>query len=220
MLQKYITRMKPWLFVMILSLTACTEGTPKPSANVEDPPPIQEEVTTPAPEEGDGNEEPGGSAPESTRPEVETFELLTGEGNQTLTANLHQGEGFSLYVFEHFGFDVAEGRLYLNSNPEYHVQIEKLSADQDLSQLIPQARDELAAFGEVSDYSGELIEHPLGFAEIYLQASSEKGIQDYIVWKSATGEAFRFLLHNPKGEEAPEFAAPVMVSLATVQSES
>ena len=60
---------------------------------------------------------------------------MTGEGNQSLTATLHQGEGFSLYVFEKFSFDAAEGRLFLSGNPEYEVTIEALPANYDLTQL-------------------------------------------------------------------------------------
>ncbi|MGF9696922.1 hypothetical protein [Paenibacillus sp. MABNR03] len=33
----------------------------------------------------------------------------------------------------------------------------------------------MSQFGEVSDYSGELVEHPLGSAELYLQASDFAG---------------------------------------------
>ncbi|WP_259445243.1 MULTISPECIES: hypothetical protein [Paenibacillus] len=40
------------------------------------------------------------------------------------------------------------------------------------------------------------------------------------MWKSETGDAFLFRLHNPKGEEASDFAGPVLVSLSTVQSDS
>ncbi|MNP80979.1 hypothetical protein D3C76_1792220 [compost metagenome] len=75
----------------------------------------------------------------------------------------------------------------------------------------------MEAFGEVSDYSGELVEHPLGYAEIYLQVSSGEGIRDYMVWKSESGDAFLFRLRNLKGEEASDFAGPVLVSLSTVQ---
>ncbi|WP_411551482.1 hypothetical protein [Paenibacillus lautus] len=146
--------------------------------------------------------------------------MMTGEGNQSLTATLHQGEGFSLYVFEKFSFDAAEGRLFLSGNPEYEVTIEALPANYDLTQLETAGKKKLEASGEVSDYSGELVEHPLGSAELYLQASSDKGINDYIVWKSETGDAFLFRLHNPKGEEASDFASPVLVSLPTVQNDS
>lgn len=116
--------------------------------------------------------------------------------------------------------DAVEGRLFLRDNPEYEVTIEALPANYHLTQLETAGKKELEASGEVSDYSGELVEHPLGSAELYLQASSGKGINDYIVWKSETGDAFLFRLHNPKGEEASDFASPVLVSLSTVQSDS
>lgn len=189
MLQKYATLLKFLVFAMVLLLTACSGGTAKPSANSEPSPPVKEEVTSPASENGNGNENAKGNAPESTRPAVADFDLMTGEGNQTFKANLQQGEGFSLYVFDKFAFDAAKGQ------------------------------EELGTLGKISDYSGELVEHPLGSAEIYLQASGVDGIRDYIVWKSATGDAFLFRLRNPKGEDAADFAGPVLVSLSSVQSE-
>ncbi|WP_334074537.1 hypothetical protein [Paenibacillus sp. A14] len=205
--------MKISIFVMVLSLTACS-GATEPSASPETSTPANESATAPAAE----NEK--APLPEVTRPQTETFDLMTGEGNQSHTATLHQGEGFSLYVFEKFAFDAAEGRLFLSSNPEYDVKIGSLPANYDLKQLETAGKAELEKFGEVSDFSGELVEHPLGSAEIYLQASSGEGIRDYIVWKSETGDAFLFRLRNPKGEEASDFAGPVLVSLSTVQRDS
>jgi hypothetical protein len=83
-------------------------------------------------------------------------------------------------------------------------------------QLVP---ERLATFGEIEEYTGELVEHPLGYAELYLQASAAEGIRDFILWKSETGNAFLFRLHNPKGEAAPQFAQPVQVMLSTVEAE-
>ncbi|MFB5676265.1 hypothetical protein [Paenibacillus terreus] len=117
-----------------------------------------------------------------------------------------------------FTFDAAAGRLSLSSNPDYYVDIELLPSDYDLAQLEAEGKEELTQDGEVSDYSGELIEHPLGSAELYLQASGPEGISDYIVWTSEAGAAFLFRLHNPKGEDASDLAGPVLVSLSTVQS--
>ena len=196
---------------MVLSLTACS-GAAEPPASPEISTPANEEVTAPETE----NEQ----ASEGTRPQNETFDLMTGEGNQSHTATLHQGEGFSLYGFEKFDFDAAQGRLFLSSNPEYYVNIEPLPANYDLTQLKSAGKKELEEFGKVSDFSGELVEHPLGSAELYLKTSSDEGINDYIVWQSETGDAFLFRLHNPKGEEASDFASPALVSLSTVQGDS
>lgn len=201
--------MKISMVVMVLSLAACS-GAAEPPVSTDPSTPVQEEITAPEYEQ----------VPVTTRPQRKNFDLMTGEGNQTHTATLHQGEGFSLYVFDKFDFDAAEGRLFLSSHPEYYVDIEPLPAHYDLTQLEAAGKKELETFGEVSDFSGELVEHPLGFAELYLQASSGEGISDYIVWQSETGDAFLFRLHSPKGEEASEFAGPVLVSLSTVQSDS
>ncbi|MBQ4898009.1 hypothetical protein KB559_04075 [Paenibacillus sp. Marseille-P2973] len=208
MKRKYVSFITIPILVMVLSFTACSEAT-EPSAGSETVTPANETVTTPEPENN--------KAPEPTRPQTESFDLMTGEGDQPLTAALQQGDGFSLYVFEKFDFDASEGRLFLTSNPEYNVEIEPLPADYDLTQLRTAGKEELEAFGEVSDYSGELVEHPLGYAEVYLQVSNGEGIRDYMVWKSESGDAYLFRLRNPKGEEASDFAGPVLVSLSTVQ---
>jgi hypothetical protein len=208
---RHFAFIKITIFAVVLSLTACS-GAAEPPASPEISTPANEEVTAPETE----NEQ----ASEGTRPQNETFDLMTGEGNQSHTATLHQNEGFSLYVFEKFAFDAAKGRLFLSSNPEYYVDIEALPANYDLTQLKSVGKKELEEFGKVSDFSGELVEHPLGSAELYLQTSSDEGINDYIVWQSETGDAFLFRLHNPKGEEASDFAGPVLVSLSTVQSNS
>ncbi|WP_149846634.1 hypothetical protein [Paenibacillus sp. 37] len=195
------------LIVIVLTLTACS-GSNEPSAIPEPSMPVGE--SAPAPSTGN----------ETKRQQTESFEMLTADGNQSLEATLQQGEGFSLYVFEKFTFDAAQGRLSLTSNADYYVDIEPLPSDYNLAELETAGKEELKKAGKVSDYSGELVEHPLGYAELYLQASGEEGISDYMVWKSEEGDAFLFRLHNPKGEEASDFASPVLVSLSTVQGDS
>ena len=195
--------------MMILLLTACGEVTKSNDHTKEEA--IEDKTTSPDSTVADAIE---------TRPAVENFELHTAEGNQSLEAFLQHGKGYSLYVFENFTFDAARGRLSLSNNLEYYVDIEVLPSDYDLDQLEITGEEELRQFGDVHNYSGELVEHPLVFADLYLQVSGEGGISDYIVWKSEAGDAFLFRLHNPKGEEASDFAGPVLISLSTVQSES
>ncbi|WJM10988.1 MULTISPECIES: hypothetical protein [Paenibacillus] len=191
------------LIVIVLTLAACSGS--------------NEPLPSPQPSMPVGETE---EANETERPQTESFEMLTADGNQSLEATLQQGEGFSLYVFEKFTFDAAQGRLSLTSNADYYVDIEPLPSDYNLAELETAGKEELEKAGKVSDYSGELVEHPLGYAELYLQASGEKGIIDYMVWKSEEGDAFLFRLHNPKGKEASDFASPVLVSLSTVQGDS
>ncbi|WP_458126800.1 hypothetical protein [Paenibacillus sp. Z3-2] len=198
------------LIVMVLALAACSGGN-EPSAS---PEPSTPAVST---ESEQASETNGTEENVTERPQTESFEIMTADGNQSLEASLQQGEGFSLYVFEKFTFDAAQGRLSLTSNSDYYVDIEPLPADYNLAELETAGKEELENAGKVSDYSGELVEHPLGSAELYLQASGEEGVRDYMVWKSEEGDAFLFHLHNPKGEEASDFASPVLVTLSTVQ---
>ncbi|MFC4600337.1 hypothetical protein [Cohnella hongkongensis] len=209
------------------ALAACTGGS-EPSSSP--PPSTQTSGSAPT-----SSSSPGGSAAETAppaesssaseqtsrteRPPTESFELMTGEGYQSRTAALHQGEGFSLYVFEGFGFDQASGRLTLTANNDYYVDIERLPEDEILKTLRESAEQEFKEFGKVSDYSGELVEHPLGYAELYLQSSGADGVKDFIIWESEAGERYLFRLHSPKGEEAPDFASSVWVSLSTVRGE-
>ncbi len=208
------------LIVMVLALAACS-GSNEPSASPEPSTPTGESAPAPSTENEQPAETSGTEETNKTeRPQTESFEMMTADGNQSLEATLQQGEGFSLYVFEKFTFDAAQGRLSLTSNADYYVDIEPLPSDYNLAELETAGNEELEKAGKVSDYSGELVEHPLGSAELYLQASGEGGISDYMVWKSKEGEAFLFRLHNPKGEEASDFASPVLVSLSTVQGDS
>ncbi len=144
---------------------------------------------------------------------------MTEEGYQPRTAELRQGKGFSLYAFEGFDFDAASGRLSLTADDDYYVDIERLSADDDLKKLRASAEQEFKEFGSISDHSGELVEHPLGKAELYLQSSGADGVKDFIVWEPEEGDRYLFRLSNPKGEEASAFAGPVWVSLSTVRGE-
>jgi hypothetical protein len=209
------------LITMVLALAACSGGN-EPSASPEPLTPPGESAPAPSTESEQASEtnETEEETNVTERPQTESFEMMTAEGNQSLEASLQQGEGFSLYVFEKFTFDAAQGRLSLTSNSDYYVDIEPLPADYNLAELETGGKEELENAGKVSDYSGELVEHPLGSAELYLQATGEEGVRDYMVWKSEEGDAFLFRLHNPKGEEASDFATPIWVSLSTVERDS
>lgn len=175
--------------------------------------------TSPATESSAPSSSSSEQGASTQRPQTASFELLTGDGYQPRTAELRQGKDFSLYVFEGFEFDTASGRLSLKADDEYYVDIERLAADEDLNALRASAEQEFKEFGGVSDHSGELVEHPLMKAELYLQSSGSAGVRDFIVWESEAGDRYLFRLRNPKGEEAPAFAGPVWVSLSTVRGE-
>lgn len=143
---------------------------------------------------------------------------MTPEGYQKKEAKLQQGTGYSFYMFDGFSFDPAKGRLSLAAAPEYYAVIERLPAGFSVDTLRKQGQEELAKFGETREYTGELVEHPLRFTELYLQVSAMKGVWDYMVWKSEAGKPFLFRLYNPEGEASPQFAQPGHVMLSTVEA--
>ncbi|MNJ59120.1 hypothetical protein D3C77_547870 [compost metagenome] len=108
-----------------------------------------------------------GNTSNNERSPTQDFELLTGEGLQTLTGTLEQGDGYSFYRFEGYSMDSASGRLTLEANPAYYALIKPLPSDYNLDQLRTEAENALANSGKVSEYSGELVEHPLRKAELY-----------------------------------------------------
>ncbi|WP_438492469.1 hypothetical protein [Paenibacillus sp. IHBB 3054] len=180
-------------------------ATPEPSA-------------TPATMEAQESASPDATDPQtSERPRTQAFGEQEG-GVSGQEGTLEQGDGYSLYVFEDFTLDAQSGRLSLTKDPTYYAEIEHLPSGYDLTALKQQGQTELSAMGKANDHSGELFEHPLGFADLYLQATGDKGIEDYMVWKNQAGEAFLFRIHNPKGELSNKFAPWVMVSLSTLES--
>lgn len=153
-----------------------------------------------------------------TRPAVRSIEVMTPEGYQQKEAKLQQGSGYSFYMFDGFSFNPANGRLSLAGAPEHYAVIEPLPADFSVEALRKQGQEELAKLGEIREYTGELVEHPLRFTELYLQVSALEGVWDYMVWKSENGNPFLFRLHNPEREGAARFAQPAQVMLSTVEA--
>ncbi|MEK4327101.1 hypothetical protein MKX70_14860 [Paenibacillus sp. FSL R7-0312] len=184
--------------------------------------PVAEATATPVPSATPSATEAASAAPDPTDPQTserpETREFSEQEGGVSgQTATLEQGDGYSLYITGDFTLNVQTNRLSLKEDPAYYAEIESLASEYDLTALKQQGETELSATGSAKDYSGELVEHPLGFAELYLQATGDKGVVDYMVWKNQAGEAFLFRIYNPKGEMSNKFSPWVMVSLATLE---
>ncbi|WP_053781833.1 hypothetical protein [Paenibacillus xylanivorans] len=68
------------IFVMFLAITACS-GETEPPATSEPSAPTNESVTAPTTENVETSE--------TTRPQTESFDLMTEEGNSSQTATLH-----------------------------------------------------------------------------------------------------------------------------------
>lgn len=193
--------------------TAATATSPAMEVTAAPEPPATPEAT----------EEQAAASPEGSEPQASERPLTQDFGGQEggvpgQTGTLAQGEGYSLYIFEGFTLDAKSGKLSLAEDSAYYAEIEPLPSGYDLAALKKQGQTELSAAGEPSDYSGELIEHPLGFAELYLQASGTEGLEDYMVWKNQAGDAYLFRIHNPKSELSSKFAPWLLVSLATLEA--
>lgn len=190
---------------------ASPEGSAAPEAAASTAPSAAPEATAAEASAGPG----AGSAQPSERPQTKSFGEQEG-GVPGQEGTLKQGDGYSLYIFDGFTFDPKSGRLSLTEDPDYYAEIEPLPAGYDLAALKKQGQTELSANGKPKDYSGELIEHPLGYAELYLQTSGEV-TGDYIVWKNQSGEAYLFRIHDPNRELGDKFSPWIMVSLSTLE---
>lgn len=212
---------KPLITGVVLSvsllLAACSGKSaapgesPSASAGHTSTPTVSGGLSTPA-----ASMSPSPSA--GTRPAVRSIEVKTPEGYQQKEAKLQQGSGYSFYMVDGFSFDPSNGRLSLAGAPEHYAVIEPLPEDFSVEALRKQGQEELGKFGEIREYTGELVEHPLRFTELYLQVSAMEGVWDYMVWKSENGNPFLFRLHNPEREGAARFAQPAQVMLSTVEA--
>ncbi|GGO06704.1 hypothetical protein [Saccharibacillus kuerlensis] len=163
----------------------------------------------------------GDSASVSQRPATQSFEMMSEGMPDKRTAQLEQGDGYSLYVFDAYTFDSAQNRLMLTAFPEYHADIEVLPDDFDRDELRTQGMTELEKYGEVNEYEGDqLFEGPMSGANLFLQVSNEEGLHNYIVWEPENGGAFLFRVHVPSGEPSETFLTPALTSLSSIESDS
>lgn len=166
----------------------------------------------------------GGNSEEETaaeRPATETFEMTSEGMPDRRTAELQQGDGYSLYVFDAYTFDAAENKLYLTAYPDYYAQIEKLPSDFNLDELRIEGQKELEEYGEAREYADDqLAEGPMYGARMLLQVSGENGLHDYVVWEPEGENGYVFRLHAPSGEASETFPTPALTSLASIQADS
>lgn len=160
------------------------------------------------------------SSASATRPEKETFELMTEGTLEKRTAKLQQGDGYSMYVFDAYTLDKQKSRLQLTAFPQYHVEITKLDSKANIDELRKQGKEALKKYGSAKEYSGDqLYEDPMVGAKLYLQVSSDKGTYDYVVWEAKDGSQYTFLMIMPQGEASETFRLPAVTSLSTIAAD-
>ncbi|MDO3412569.1 hypothetical protein QWJ34_22580 [Saccharibacillus sp. CPCC 101409] len=167
-----------------------------------------------------GDSESSGGEGASDRPATETFPAGDGESGE-LTGTLEQGDGYSLYVMEGYTFDAAGSKLTLDANPDYFAEIEPLPSDFNVDAIRADATAELEKDGAtVKEFDSDtLVESPMVNASLFLQASTDKLVRDYIVWEAQDASGYIFHLSIPEEEEGQPFYIPVTTSLATIMKD-
>lgn len=155
------------------------------------------------------------SAPSGALPETRTFKLTLEGMEEEKTAALAEGKGYSLYVFDIFTFDASAQKLYMNVDPGYYAEIEKLPADYKLDTLEQKGREELSATGQVTALGKEERDQRMSGIRLYLDAVGSGLTRQYIV-KEVDGQGYIIKLNIPQREASEGFAPHVYASLDSI----
>jgi len=166
---------------------------------------------TDADNSGAGN----GSADNGSRPPSKEFQLEMEGMKETRVANLVQGDGYSLYVFEGFTFNLKTHTLSLDFDPENEAVITKLAADFNLDELEKKAEKELAQTGKIERPTPDQRNAAVKDAELFLIASGDYITQEYIV-KKLGDSYYEFKLTIPHGEAAEGFEPVALTTLNSI----
>jgi len=156
-----------------------------------------------------------GSADNGARPQSKEFQLEMEGMQETRVANLVQGDGYSLYVFEGFTFNPKEHTLSLDFDPENKAVITKLAADYNLDELEKKAEKELAQTGKIERPTPKQRNAAVKDAELFLIASGDYVTQEYIV-KKLGDSYYEFKLTIPHGEAAEGFEPVALTTLNSI----
>jgi hypothetical protein len=166
------------------------------------------------------SDDKGGQGNKTTKPAVDlpatkdfTFNL---EGNKEVrTAKLAHGDGYALYVFDHFSFDSKSSRLSMDIDKNYYVDIQKLPSGYKLENVKKDAENDLAKVGEVRSIEGADINSILGGASLFLIGSNDKLTQEVIV-KEVDGTGYLLKVNMPQGEPAEGFGPLALTSMSSI----
>jgi hypothetical protein len=164
-----------------------------------------------------------GQGNKTTKPAVDlpatkdfTFNL---EGNKEVrTAKLAQGDGYALYVFDHFSFDSKTSRLSMEIDNNYYVDIQKLPSGYKLENVKKDAEKDLAKVGEMRSIEGADINSILGGASLFLIGSNDKLTQEVIV-KEVDGTGYLLKVNMPQGEPAEGFGPLAFASMSSIANQ-
>jgi hypothetical protein len=138
------------------------------------------------------------------------------EGNEeTRTGTLAKGDGYALYIFEQFKFDAAAGKLIMNVDNNYNVEISKLPEGFKLEDIKADGEKELAAVGDVQTIDPKDANSMIGDFDLMLKASGDKLTKEVIV-KTVEGTSFLFKVNMPVGEPTEGFGPLAFASMGSI----
>ncbi|MEK5260896.1 hypothetical protein ACWA2B_25570 [Paenibacillus sp. CMM36] len=166
----------------------------------------------------DGNQNGrAGQAVGGERTKTQTFDLTLEGKKEKQTATLAKGEGYSLYVFDPMSLFPDQNRVALAVDDNYYAEITKLPSDFNLDELQKEGEKDLASIGKVQKLDKAAIPEALSSSRLFLQASSSKMTQQYIVVENKTG-GFIVKVNIPQGEPAEGFQSYIYTSLESLQA--
>lgn len=148
-------------------------------------------------------------------PATKDFELELEGMKETKTAKLVEGDGYALYIFDIFSFDAETGKLTMNVDKDYYVEITKLPADYDSDELQSQAEKELEEIGKVSIAEDSERNQAMQDATVYMIGEGENLTKIYIV-DEIDGQGYIFCVNNPHREPSEGFAPHAFTSLSSI----
>lgn len=207
---------------LTMGLTACSEGanhnepsaSASPSASLPASPSASSS-TSPAESEPATETETASDQPAAELPATKAFQLELEGNKEEREAKLAVGEGYSLYIFEQFSFDKAAGKLTMNVDPNYSVEITKLPSDYNVDKLKADGTADLKAIGTVEDLtatdSGSMIMN----ASVYLKARNDEGSKEFIVMEFG-GNGYLLEVNIPVGEPTEGFVPLAHTSINSI----
>lgn len=131
------------------------------------------------------------------------------------SANLAEGKGYALYVFDIFNFDAQTDTLSMIYDPNYKVKIAKLAAGYNKDQLLLEAKEQLSKTGKAEEVESEVMHKFMPGTSVFLEATGDDLTQQYIV-KEIDGQGYVFELNIPHGEPTEGFVPLAYASLNSI----
>ncbi len=164
-------------------------------------------------------EEDGGKGSDNAQlPATKEFELELEGMKETKTAELAEGDGYALYIFDIFSFDAKTNKLTMNVDPDYYVEITKLPSDYNGDELRLEAKKELAEAGKVREAGDNEKQKGMEDASVYMIGEGESLTKMYIV-DEIDGQGYIFRVNNPHREPSEGFATHAFTSLNSIMNQ-